>query len=63
MTTHREAGHDRPRRHERRLTRAVAGSAATSPVARFLRATEIDTRMLGMIGALALIWIGFHFYG
>ena len=30
---------------------------------RFLRATEIDTRMLGMIGALLLIWIGFHFYG
>jgi len=29
----------------------------------FLRATEIDTRMLGMIGALVLIWIGFHFYG
>jgi len=30
---------------------------------RFLRATEIDTRMLGMIGALLLIWVGFHFYG
>ena len=29
----------------------------------FLRATEIDTRMLGMIGALILIWVGFHFYG
>lgn len=26
---------------------------------RFLDATEIDTRMLGMIGALAAIWIGF----
>jgi D-xylose transport system permease protein len=26
----------------------------------FLRATEIDTRLLGMIGALLLIWIGFH---
>lgn len=25
----------------------------------FLRATEIDTRMLGMLGALAVIWIGF----
>lgn len=30
---------------------------------RFLRATEIDTRLLGMLGALALIWGGFHFYG
>ncbi|SMX25531.1 sugar ABC transporter permease [Boseongicola aestuarii] len=34
-----------------------------SPVGRFLRATEIDTRLLGMIGALMLIWFGFHFYG
>lgn len=30
---------------------------------RFLRVTEVDTRMLGMIGALALIWVGFHYYG
>ncbi|MEL6783390.1 MAG: sugar ABC transporter permease [Pseudomonadota bacterium] len=29
----------------------------------FLRATEVDTRMLGMVGALALIWLGFHLYG
>lgn len=29
------------------------------PLRRFLDATEIDTRMLGMIGALAAIWIGF----
>jgi D-xylose transport system permease protein len=29
---------------------------------RFLRATEIDTRLLGMVGALVLIWIGFHLY-
>src|SRR6201996_2413170 len=29
-------------------------------VRRLLRATEVDTRMLGMIGALALIWIGFN---
>jgi D-xylose transport system permease protein len=33
------------------------------PFKTFLRATEIDTRMLGMIGALLLIWIGFHVYG
>ncbi len=30
---------------------------------RFLRQTEIDSRLLGMVGALALIWIGFHVYG
>ncbi|GLQ35477.1 sugar ABC transporter permease [Amylibacter marinus] len=30
---------------------------------RFLRATEIDARLLGMIAALALIWVGFHLYG
>lgn len=35
---------------------AVAGNWLT----RFLRATELDTRMLGMVGALAIIWIGFH---
>lgn len=29
-------------------------------VGRFLRDTEIDTRMLGMIGALLLIWVGLH---
>lgn len=34
-----------------------------SIITRFLRATEIDTRLLGMIGALLLIWFGFHFYG
>jgi D-xylose transport system permease protein len=30
---------------------------------RFLRATEIDTRLLGMIAALIAIWVGFHLYG
>lgn len=30
---------------------------------RFLRETELDTRLLGMLGALAAIWVGFHFYG
>jgi ABC-type xylose transport system, permease component len=30
-------------------------------VTRFFRATEIDTRLLGMIGALLVIWVGFHF--
>ncbi|AWD21904.1 sugar ABC transporter permease [Pseudogemmobacter blasticus] len=32
-------------------------------VRRFLRATEIDPRLLGMVGALLLIWLGFHLYG
>ncbi len=32
-------------------------------IAQFLHATEIDTRLLGMIGALLLIWVGFHFFG
>lgn len=31
-------------------------------VARFIRATELDTRMLGMIGALLIIWVGFDIY-
>ncbi|WP_293452299.1 sugar ABC transporter permease [Planktotalea sp.] len=31
--------------------------------AKFLRETEIDTRLLGMLAALGLIWIGFHYYG
>ena len=26
----------------------------------FLTSTEIDTRLAGMIGALAVIWVGFH---
>ena len=37
--------------------------AGEGPLTRFLRATEIDTRLLGMVGALAMIWIGFHVYG
>ncbi|MDR7126159.1 sugar ABC transporter permease [Pseudotabrizicola sp. 4114] len=38
---------------------AVGGN----PVKRFLTATEIDTRLLGMLAALLLIWGGFHMYG
>lgn len=30
---------------------------------KFLRATEVDVRLLGMIAALLAIWIGFHVYG
>src|SRR5271156_615707 len=41
----------------------ATGAAPTEPaIRRLLRATEVDTRMLGMIGALALIWVGFHLY-
>lgn len=31
----------------------------TSSISRFINATELDTRLLGMVGALLLIWIGF----
>jgi D-xylose transport system permease protein len=43
------------------LTNAPVDKARSSEegaVSRFLRATELDTRMLGMVGALLLIWIG-----
>ncbi|MFM8748347.1 MAG: sugar ABC transporter permease [Aestuariivirga sp.] len=33
--------------------------AEEGPLTRFLRATEIDSRMLGMIFALLVIWVGF----
>jgi D-xylose transport system permease protein len=47
------------------VTDAKAGHmmATESPVQRFFRATEIDTRLLGMIGALILIWVGFQLIG
>ncbi|MBC7737509.1 MAG: sugar ABC transporter permease, partial [Candidatus Saccharibacteria bacterium] len=32
------------------------------PIAQFMRATEIDPRLLGMVGALVLIGVGFHIY-
>ncbi len=32
------------------------------PVGSFLKATELDTRMLGMVGALLIIWLGFHIF-
>lgn len=37
-----------------------ARASELGPVARFFRATELDTRMLGMIGALLIIWFVFH---
>jgi D-xylose transport system permease protein len=44
-------------------TRPAEPLVRQGPITRFLRATEIDTRLLGMVGALLLIWIGFHLYG
>ena len=41
----------------------TAGRARQGPFARFVGATEIDARLLGMIGALVVIWVGFHVYG
>ena len=37
-----------------------ARSSDLGPVGRFLKATELDTRMLGMVGALLIIWVGLH---
>jgi D-xylose transport system permease protein len=41
----------------------VAGGAGSRGglISNFLQATEIDVRMLGMVAALAIVWIGFHF--
>lgn len=44
-------------------TTTSGADARPGLVKRFLRATEIDTRLMGMIGALLAIWVGFHFYG
>ena len=42
---------------------SATGAAPDEPaIRRLLRATEVDTRMIGMIAALALIWVGFHVY-
>src|SRR5690606_30798143 len=43
-------------------TPAHPSSHAQNPLQRFLAATEMDTRLLGMIGALAIIWIGFNIF-
>lgn len=42
--------------------RSTTQAATGSFLRKFLTATELDTRMLGMIGALAIIWIGFHYF-
>ncbi|AZN96582.1 sugar ABC transporter permease [Mesorhizobium sp. M9A.F.Ca.ET.002.03.1.2] len=38
-----------------------ARESELSAVGRFLKATELDVRMLGMVGALLVIWVGIHF--
>jgi D-xylose transport system permease protein len=40
---------------------STAREPQQSSISRFISATELDTRLLGMVGALLLIWIGFHF--
>src|SRR5271165_5993691 len=48
------------------MTSAAPGATSAAPdepaIRRFLRATEVDTRMLGMIFALLIIWFGFNVY-
>ena len=44
------------------LAAAHPSRLATNPLQRFLIATELDTRLLGMVGALAIIWVGFHIF-
>jgi len=39
-----------------------ARQAQESIFTKAIRATEVDTRMLGMLGALLLIWLAFHFF-
>src|SRR6266851_6534185 len=39
---------------------AVSQPGTPRSVGSLLRSMEIDTRLLGMIGALAIIWLGFH---
>jgi D-xylose transport system permease protein len=38
----------------------TARASELGAVSRFRKATELDTRMLGMIGALLVIWVGIH---
>ena len=42
---------------------SVARVENPSAFARFIEATELDVRLLGMIGSLFIIWAGFHLYG
>jgi len=42
---------------------SIAGRDRANIFVRLMRDTEIDPRLMGMLGALALIWVGFHLYG
>jgi D-xylose transport system permease protein len=42
------------------VSTTTAGEAEGNPVRRFLRATEIDVRLVGMVAALVGIWVIFH---
>lgn len=44
------------------VTSSVSSRSQQSAFARFLHATEIDSRILGMLAALIVIWIGFDIY-
>ncbi|MCO5730504.1 sugar ABC transporter permease [Rhizobium sp. SSA_523] len=44
------------------VNRAATTTPAENPIKRLLRATELDTRLLGMIGAMLIIWIGFDIF-
>lgn len=44
-------------------THAGPATVQEGAIKTFLRATEIDSRMVGMIGALLVIWLGFNYYG
>lgn len=45
---------------ESKSTQPMEGRPKRS-IRSMLRATEIDTRLLGMLASLAVIWVGFHF--
>lgn len=42
--------------------KSATGASTDGALTRFLRATEIDSRMLGMLAALVVIWVGFDIY-
>ena len=58
VTVPGEATAGRPSRSVRAAVDAIAGAFA--PVRRTLGYLEIDTRLIGMIVALAIIWLGFN---
>src|SRR4029079_10919794 len=43
-------------------TPVEAERTRTNPIQALIQAAEIDTRLLGMLAALAIIWVGFHIF-